>query len=297
MRYIWNHAYLLMVLTALAWSGNGITGRGLNDIIPPIGLAFWRWVVAFPIVMIIAWPHLQKDLPKVRENWPILLVLSVLSITAYNTFLYYGLLTTTAINALLINTSRPVVIVLLSILFFRQGITLKQSFGFLLAFIGTVAIIIKAEISRFISLEFNDGDLWVLAAMVCWALFTVLLRKRPNMHPTSFVAVTIFFGALILFPFYIWETLFIKPTPFVIETIGGVLYLAIFATIVAYLFYNRVVEIAGANKAGQVSYILPIIGSVLAIIILDERFEFYHAIGFSLILFGVYFGSKGEKIN
>jgi len=296
MRFIWNHAYFLMVLTALAWSGNGIVGRGLNDIIPPIGLAFWRWVVAFPIVIIIAWPHLRKDLPKVRENWLILMVLSILSITAYNTLLYYGLLTTTAINALLINTSRPAVIVLLSILFFRQGITYKQSFGFLLAFIGTIAIIIKGEISRFISLEFNEGDLWILVAMFCWALFTVLLKKRPSMHPTSFVAITIFFGALILFPFYIWETLFVKPTPFVLETFGGVLYLAIFATIVAYLFYNRAVEIAGANKAGQVSYILPIIGSILAIFILDEKFEIYHAVGFAFILSGVYFGSKGERV-
>ena len=286
-----------MVLTALAWSGNGITGRGLNDIIPPIGLAFWRWVVAFPIVMIIAWPHLRNDLPKVRKNWLILLVLSILSITAYNTLLYHGLITTTAINALLINTSRPAVIVLLSILFFRQGITFKQSCGFLLAFIGTITIIIEAKISRFISLEFNEGDLWVLAAMFCWALFTVLLRKRPEIHPTSFVAVTIFCGALILFPFYIWETLCVKQTPFVLETIGGVLYLAIFATIAAYLFYNRAVEIAGANKAGQVSYILPIIGSILAMVILDETFEIHHAIGFMLILSGVYFGSKGEKVN
>ena len=297
MKFIWNHAYLLMVLTALAWSGNGITGRGLNEIIPPIGLAFWRWVVAFPIVMIIAWPHLRKDLPTVLENWFILIVLSVLSISVYNTLLYYGLHSTTAINALLINTARPVVIVLLSILFFRQGINLKQSLGFLLASIGTLVIIIKAETSRFVSLDINEGDLWVLLAMVCWALFTVLLKKRPKMHPTSFIAVTIFIGGLILFPFYIWETIYIKPTPFVTETIGGVLYLAIFATIVAYLFYNRAVEIAGANKAGQVSYILPIIGSTLAVIILDEKFELYHAIGFALILYGIYFGSKGKRIS
>jgi drug/metabolite transporter (DMT)-like permease len=297
MKFVWNHAYLLMVLTALAWSGNAITGRGLNDIIPPIGLAFWRWVVAFPILVLIAWPHLQKDLPKIRENWFILIVLSVLSISAYNTFLYYGLLSTTAINSLLINTARPVAIVLLSLLFFGQGITLKQGCGFFLAFIGTTVIIIKADISRLASLDFNAGDIWVLAAMACWALFTVLLKKRPKMHPTSFITITVFIGALILLPFYIWETLFIKPTPFVLETVLGVFYLAIFASIVAYLFYNRAVEIAGANKAGQVSYILPILGSILAIFLLDETFQIYHAIGFMLILLGVYFGSKGEEIN
>ena len=297
MKFVWNHAYLLMVLTALAWSGNAITGRGLNDIIPPIGLAFWRWVVAFPILVLIAWPHLQKDIPKIRENWFVLIVLSVLSISAYNTFLYYGLLSTTAINSLLINTARPVAIVLLSLLFFGQGITLKQGFGFFLAFIGTTVIIIKADISRLASLDFNVGDIWVLAAMGCWALFTVLLKKRPKMHPTSFITITVFIGALILLPFYIWETLFIKPTPFVLETVLGVFYLAIFASIVAYLFYNRAVEIAGANKAGQVSYILPILGSILAIFLLDETFQMYHAIGFMLILLGVYFGSKGEEIT
>ena len=297
MKFVWNHAYLLMVLTALAWSGNAITGRGLNDIIPPIGLAFWRWVVAFPILVLIAWPHLQKDIPKIRENWFILIVLSVLSISAYNTFLYFGLLSTTAINSLLINTARPVAIVLLSLLFFGQGITLKQGCGFFLAFIGTTVIIIKADISRLASLDFNAGDIWVLAAMACWALFTVLLKKRPKMHPTSFITITVFIGALILLPFYIWETLFIKPTPFVLETVLGVFYLAIFASIVAYLFYNRAVEIAGANKAGQVSYILPILGSILAIFLLDETFQMYHAIGFILILLGVYFGSKGEEIN
>ena len=297
MKFVWNHAYLLMVLTALAWSGNAITGRGLNDIIPPIGLAFWRWVVAFPILVLIAWPHLQKDIPKIRENWFVLIVLSVLSISAYNTFLYYGLLSTTAINSLLINTARPVVIVLLSLLFFGQGITLKQGFGFFLAFIGTTVIIIKADISRLASLDFNVGDIWVLAAMGCWALFTVLLKKRPKMHPTSFITITVFIGALILLPFYIWETLSIKPTPFVLETVLGVFYLAIFASIVAYLFYNRAVEIAGANKAGQVSYILPILGSILAIFLLDETFQMYHATGFMLILLGVYFGSKGEEIN
>ena len=297
MKFVWNHAYLLMVLTALAWSGNAITGRGLNDIIPPIGLAFWRWVVAFPILVLIAWPHLQKDIPKIRENWFVLIVLSVLSISAYNTFLYYGLLSTTAINSLLINTARPVAIVLLSLLFFGQGITLKQGFGFFLAFIGTTVIIIKADISRLASLDFNVGDIWVLAAMGCWALFTVLLKKRPKMHPTSFITITVFLGALILLPFYIWETLSIKPTPFVLETVLGVFYLAIFASIVAYLFYNRAVEIAGANKAGQVSYILPILGSILAIFLLDETFQMYHAIGFMLILLGVYFGSKGEEIN
>ena len=294
MQFIWNHAYLLMALTAIAWSGNAITARGLNDIIPPVGLAFWRWVVAAPILLVIAWPHLREDLPKVKENLPFLLVLSALSVAAYNTLLYQGLLSTTAINSFLINTLRPSIIVLLSIIFFRQGITLLQSLGFSLAFIGTITIVVRGDSSRLLNLDFNIGDLWILAATVCWAIYTVLLKKRPKMHATSFLAFTVILGILMLFPFYVWETIFIKPTPLRVETVGGVLYLAVISSIVAYLCYNRAVEIGGANKAGQVSYMLPIVGSGLAILLLGERFEFYHVIGFPLILAGVYFGSKGK---
>jgi drug/metabolite transporter (DMT)-like permease len=293
-KFIWNHAYLLMALTAIAWSGNAITARGLNDIIPPVGLAFWRWVVAAPILLVIAWPHLREDLPKVKENLPFLLVLSALSVAAYNTLLYQGLLSTTAINSFLINTLRPSIIVLLSIIFFRQGITLLQSLGFSLAFIGTITIVVRGDSSRLLNLDFNIGDLWILAATVCWAIYTVLLKKRPKMHATSFLAFTVILGILMLFPFYVWETIFIKPTPLRVETVGGVLYLAVISSIVAYLCYNRAVEIGGANKAGQVSYMLPIVGSGLAILLLGERFEFYHVIGFPLILAGVYFGSKGK---
>jgi drug/metabolite transporter (DMT)-like permease len=293
-KFIWNHAYLLMALTAIAWSGNAITARGLNDIIPPVGLAFWRWVVAAPILLVIAWPHLREDLPKVKENLPFLLVLSALSVAAYNTLLYQGLLSTTAINSFLINTLRPSIIVLLSIIFFRQGITLLQSLGFSLAFIGTITIVVRGDSSRLLNLDFNIGDLWILAATVCWAIYTVLLKKRPKMHATSFLAFTVILGILMLFPFYLWETIFIKPTPLRVETVGGVLYLAVISSIVAYLCYNRAVEIGGANKAGQVSYMLPIVGSGLAILLLGERFEFYHVIGFPLILAGVYFGSKGK---
>jgi drug/metabolite transporter (DMT)-like permease len=294
MKLIWDHAYLLLVLTVFAWSGNGIIAKGLNDIIPPIGMAFWRWVVAAPLLLIISWPHLHKDIPKIKGNWIILMGLSVFSVVGYTTLVYEGLLTTTAINLFLINTSRPTMIVLLSILFFRQGITLIQSMGFGLAFLGTAVIMLEGEPSRLAMLDFNSGDLWILAATFCWAMYTVLIKKRPIMHPTSFLTIIVFFGIVILLPFYVWEIIYVKPTPFRAETIGSILYLAIISSIIAYLLYNRAVEIAGPNKAGQVSYVTPIVGSTLAILVLGEEFMMFHAIGFPLILAGIYFGSKSK---
>ena len=278
MKWMWHHAYLLMVLTAVAWSGNSITARGVNDVIPPIGLAFWRWVVALPILVILAWPYLRKDLPQLKHNWLIIVVLAAFSITIYNTLIYEALLTTTAINSFLINTSRPVIIVLLTILFFRQGITPVQSIGFVLALLGTVTIILRGEPVRLLTLEFNSGDFLILGATIAWALYTVLLPKRPKMHPTSFLAITVFAGTIMLLPLYIWETIYIQPTPFRFEMVWSVLYLAIISSIFAYLCYNRAVELAGPNKAGQVSYMLPIVGSTLAILLLGEKFQFFHAI-------------------
>ena len=294
MKLIWNHAYLLLVLTVFAWSGNGIIAKGLNDIIPPVGMAFWRWVVAAPLLLIISWPHLHKDIPKIKGNCIILMGLSVSSVVGYTTLVYEGLLTTTAINLFLINTSRPTMIVLLSILFLRHGITLIQSMGFGLAFLGTAVIMLEGEPSRLAMLDFNSGDLWILAATFCWAMYTVLINKRPIMHPTSFLTIIVFFGIVILLPFYFWETIYIKSTPFRAETIGSILYLAIISSIIAYLLYNRAVEIAGPNKAGQVSYVTPIVGSTLAILVLGEEFMMFHAIGFPLILAGIYFGSKSK---
>jgi drug/metabolite transporter (DMT)-like permease len=163
-----------------------------------------------------------------------------------------------------------------------------------LAFLGTAVIMLEGEPSRLAMLDFNSGDLWILAATFCWAMYTVLINKRPIMHPTSFLTIIVFFGIVILLPFYVWETIYIKSTPFRAETIGSILYLAIISSIIAYLLYNRAVEIAGPNKAGQVSYVTPIVGSTLAILVLGEEFMMFHAIGFPLILAGIYFGSKSK---
>ena len=294
MKFIWNHTYLLMILTVFAWSGNGIIARGLNDIIPPIGMAFWRFAFAIPLLLLIAYPNIRDDIGKLRGNWTVLSILANLSIVGYTVLVYQGLLSTTAINLFLINTVRPLIIVFLSFLLFRKAIAVVQGLGFFLASLGTLVIIFRGDTANLSSLEFNSGDLWILGATVCWALYTVLLNKRPKIHSASFLVLIVCLGVLTLFPMYVWETIYVRPTPFVIETIWAIIYLTIISSVIAYLFYNRMVEIAGANKAGLISYLTPIVGSTLAILILGEKFEFFHALGFVMILSGIYFGSKSK---
>ena len=295
MKWLSNQGYLLIVITAIAWSGNTIIGRGVVDIIPPIGLSFWRWIAVLPIFLVFAWPHLRKDLPLVRENWKIVVVLALLSISVYNTLIYQGLTMTTAINSFLINTSRPVIIVLFSLIIFRERISVMMGVGLVLAFAGTGVIIVRGDLNVLQTLQFNTGDVWIFVATIAFALYTVIYPKRPNVHPASLLTACVLLGLIFLTPFFIWETITVGYVPLRIETFGGVAYLAIISTAVAYMSYNQAVENIGANKAGLVSYLLPIFGSILAILILDEIFQVFHGIGFALILAGVLVAARAKS--
>lgn len=294
MGLILNRGYVLIAITAAMWSGNAIIGRGVHEVVPPLGLTFWRFVGALPIFLALAWPHLGRDIPTAIRNWPTMIVLSVLSVSIYNSFVYFGLDHTTAINMVLINTARPVVIVLMSLLFFRVAVTGMQALGLVLGLVGTAVIVFRGEFRAVLDLKLNVGDLWVLAATVSWAAYTVFLHKRPKMHPASFLAVTVVIGVAVLFPFYLWETLFVEAVPLAPTTLWSVAYLAIFASGVAYLAYNRAVELLGANRAGLVSYLIPAFGVTLAIPLLGEAFHLFHAVGITLLLLGTYLASRGK---
>jgi len=295
MQWLVNRGYLLMVITALLWSGNAVIGRAVHETIPPIGLSFWRWIVALPVFVVLAWPHVRKDWPLVRHRWPILVLYSILSITVYNTFVYIGLNTTTAINMLLINTGRPVVIVFLSYLFLREKLTLVQGLGFLLALAGTLTILARGDVDVLLGVRFIVGDLWVVLATVGWAFYTVLLPRRPAIHPTNFMLVTIVVGTVILLPFYLWEAFLVRPVPLGPSTYWAVGYLGLIAGAVAFLCFNRMVEVLGPNRAGLTSYLLPIIGTMLAIFFLHEQFHAFHVAGIILILIGVVLASRTRR--
>ena len=295
MKSILNNGYILMVVTAIAWSGNSIIGRGLHDVAPSIGLAFWRWMGTLPIFLILCWPYLKRDWPIILHHWKIVLMLAVLSVTIYNAFIYQGLTTTSAINSFLLNTSRPMIIVLISFILFKDRITPLQGVGFVMAFCGTLTIIARGDLEVLAALNLNKGDFWILSATMAWALYTVLLGNKPKVHATSLLFATVLFGQVLLTPFYIWETVTFKPMPITLETIGGIAYLAVISSVVAYLAYNRTVELLGANKAGLTSYLLPIFGSLFAVILLGESIRLYHVVAFALIIGGVSLAARTKR--
>ena len=279
--------YVLLPLAVLFWSVNFIIGRAVRADVPPVGLAFWRWTGAFLIVIVFAWPHLREDWSALRNHWPIVTLLSALGIGAFNTLIYTGLQWTTAINALLLQSLMPVLIVLFSFLLFRDRVTWVQIAGIGISVMGAFTIIVQGDLEVLRSLSLNQGDLIVFTAVLSYAGYSALLRKRPPIHPLSFLAATFFLGALMNLPFYLWETAAGRPVEINRAMLLAVGYVMLFPSVISYLCYNRGVDLVGANRAGLFIHLLPVFGSIMAVFFLGERFSWYQGVGILFIAAGI----------
>lgn len=279
--------YVLLTLAPLCWAGNIVLARGVIDLIPPISFAFWRWTLAFAIVLPFAWGHIRRHRADVRRSWKTLLLLSLLGISGFNTLLYTAVHSTTAINGALIQTAMPAVIILISLLFYRQKSSVVQLGGVLLTVSGAGLIVLRGSPANLLRLYFAPGDLLVIAAVVLYALYSVLLRERPAMHPLVFLAVTFGLGALGIAPLFLWELFAVGAPTLDWQVVASILYVAIFPSILAYFCWNRGVELIGANRAGLFINLVPLFASALAVILLGESIEWFHFAGMALIFGGV----------
>jgi len=291
---IYNHPYLLLTLAVFFWSGNFIVGRAVRADIPPIALAFWRWAGASVLVVLLALPHLRKDAPLLRARWGILLLLSFLGVASFNTLVYMGLQWTIALNAFLMQSTMPVLIVVMSFLLFRERITGAQTVGVAVSLAGACTIICQGDPRVLLSLSVNRGDLLVFIAVLCYAGYSVLLRKRPPVHPLSFLAVTFVMGWLMLIPFFVWETVAVRPMTLGGTTVAALVYVAVFPSIVSYFCFNRGVDLAGANRAGLFLHLMPVFGSIMALAFLGETLEWFHGAGIAAIALGIFLATRAR---
>ncbi|MEM7620249.1 MAG: DMT family transporter [Pseudomonadota bacterium] len=287
-KYLNDNAYLLLLLTTLFWAGNFVLGRGIAGHIPPIALSWFRWVFAFAILLPFTLPYLRKDWPVIKQNIPILTFLGVLGVGSFNTLAYIGLNDTTAINALILQTSGPALIMIGAFATFGERVSYIQFIGLLIALPGVLIIILKGELTVLSQMSLNTGDIWIFVAMVSWTIYTILLRFRPQIHAFSLASVTFGIGALFVTPFFLGEMLYGHVITFDTTTLLSVAYVAIFPSTLAYIFYNRGVELIGPNQAGAFLYIVPLFGAVLAILLLGETLQTYHLWGFLIIFIGVW---------
>lgn len=290
-----SNAYLLLTLTALFWGGNFVLGRGVHEFFPPIALAWFRWTLAFLIVLPFAWKHVIADWDQIRANWFWLFFFGATGGGSFNTLSYIGLNHTTAVNALIINSSGPVLIAIASFAFFGDRLQPRQLLGICLSLTGVAVVVSQGDVEMLAGLDINKGDIWIFGAMIIWGIYTAFLRKRPIIHWLSFSAATFFVASFVNWPFFAWEALYVRQITPNTWTLLAIAYVSIFPSVIAYIFYNRGVELIGGNRAGIFLHLVPLFGSVLAIVLLGEVLRTSHVIGFALIVTGVLMAARAPK--
>jgi drug/metabolite transporter (DMT)-like permease len=294
-RTFFDRPYLLLSLVSLFWAINIVLGRFIVGTVPPIMLAQIRWGGAALILLPFAIGHMRRDWPAIRAHLGIMIVLSLTGMTLYNTLAYYGLQFTEAINGLLIQSAAPLLIGLISFVLFRDRLSNGQIAGILASLFGVVVIITRGEPDALLHLRFNQGDLWFFAALLFYATYAATLRLRPPIHFMSFLGFTITAGAILQIPATAIEFALghrIDPTPAAFAVLA---YVVIFPSILAYLFFNRGVELIGANRAGPFFHLIPVFGSAIAILFLGERPAIYHGFGYALIVGGIVVAQRARR--
>lgn len=286
--------HILLILATILWGGNFVIGRAVAPDIAPFTLAYFRWIVALLVFLPIAWTALQKEWSKIRANFGIVLLMSFTGVAVFNTLVYIALHHTSAINASLMNSTTPIVIFLLSFLFIREKLTKKQWIGAGISFVGVLFIISRGSLELITTFSFNIGDLIMVVAVLSWGTYSLLVKQFSNRLPgNATFLVSIMLGILMLTPFFIFEWM---TTPNAINwslgTLGAIIYIGIFASIVAFLSWNSGVVRLGASRAGIFLNFIPLFATIFAIIFIGESVQISQIVGALFVISGVYIATK-----
>ena len=280
----------------LLWAGNWVFARSLRFDAPPVALAFWRWLIALIVLVPLAYPYLRAQWRIVTGAWPVLCLLALMATALQHVPVYIGLRDTTATNGALLNSTTPIMILLLSRFIVGERLRFSQITGIAISLAGVVTVVVRGNFAALAALEIHAGDLWILLATLSWAVYTVCLRWRPAaLHPLALLCVIAAVGVCAMLPLYLWEITQGRTVNATAATVCGMVYMGVFATVVAYIFWNRAVQYIGPNQAGAFMYLMLVYTPLLSMIFLGERLEPYHFAGGALILGGIYVTNAGPQ--
>lgn len=287
-----NQPYLLLSLTSLFWAGNIVLARHVGAHVPPVTMTAIRWFGVFLILLPFARPHLKRDWPALRARLPLMLLLSLVGFAFNNAISYWAMQYTEALNALLIQSSGPLFVALWSLVLFGVRLTGAQAAGIAVSLAGVLTIILRGDFAALAGIAFNRGDVMFAASLLSFGLYSALIPRRPKIHQLSFISFTTCCGALMLLPGAAWEFfngIVLKLDALTLATLG---YILVFPSTLAYLFFNRGVALIGPNRAAPFFHLVPVFGSAMAILLLGEKLQLFHLIGYALVLAGVIAASR-----
>jgi drug/metabolite transporter (DMT)-like permease len=279
---------LLLFCAVLFWSGHNVVAKGMIPYVPPLSFTFVRWLLALLIILPFSWSFIRNDWAIAKKYWKRLLLIAVTGISAFNTFLYIALQTTSAVNVGLISSILPVTIAFFSFLILNIKLKKHQFLAMVFCFIGVIVIIFRGDISFLTRLVFVEGDLWMLAAVFCGALYPVLLHEQPDIHGFSLLTILILLGMLVSFPLFLIDIYMGHYIQMNQQVIVGFLYISIFPSLLSYMCWNRGIEMVGANRAGLYLNLVPILTALMAYLFIDESISWYHFAGLIMIISGMF---------
>jgi drug/metabolite transporter (DMT)-like permease len=292
-------AYLMLMLCAFFWSGNFIVGKFATLYeVPPLTLNFFRWLIVWTILIPFTFRDMLKNIKIIKKNFYPILLMSIASISVFNSVVYYSLNFTQVLNGALMISIIPVLIVFISFIFKTEKINFSQIFGLLLSITGVLTIITRLDFAKLINLDLNKGDLWLLVAMLSWAIYSTMLRTHnTGLNYLSFMTVIVSIGLIFLFPQFLYELKNHQVLKFNIPVILITSYVVFFAGIGSYILWNKAVVIVGPNKAGIFLHLMPVFSSFMAIFLLNEKLMHFHIIGATIIIIGIYLSSKKSRLR
>ena len=287
-------AYVLLVLATLFWSGNFIVGKFATLFeIPPLTLNAFRWISVWLILMPFTYNEICKNIPIIKKNWLVISVMGVITISTFNSVVYYALNYTQVINAVLVLAAIPAATIVLSSLMKIERTNIFQLIGLFLSIIGIGSIISNGDLQKIVSLSFNKGDLWMLVCVFTWSLYSTLLKKyKFKISQFSLIQLMVTVGILFLIPQFFYEKSIGLEVSFHKGFFLILFYVVVFPAIAAYYCWQKGIEIIGPNRSTMFIQLMPLFSAVMAIIIFKEKFELYHFIGASFILTGIYLSNR-----
>ena len=287
-------AYLLLTLSTLFWAGNFIVGKFATLFeIPPLSLNVLRWLSVWLILMPFTYREIYKNLTYVKKNWLMISFMGLITISTFNSVVYFSLNYTQVINAVLVLAAIPAATIIFSSFMNIEKTNFFQLIGLFLSIVGIGSIISNGDIQKIISLNFNKGDVWMLVCVITWSLYSTLLKKNKfKFSQFTLIQLMVSAGLLFLIPQLFYEKSIGLEVNFNKAFFIILFYVVVFPAIAAYYCWQKGVEIIGPNRASMFIQLMPLFSAVMAIIIFNEKFELYHFVGATFIVSGIYLSNK-----
>lgn len=287
---------LLLTLAMLCWAGNWVVGRAIADQVPPFALNFWRWTGSIVFSLPVAWPWLRREWRVLLAHWRWVLPMCAIGTTFFQSMIYIGLQTTTALNGALINATVPVFVALIAWPVLGDRLSARQSLGIAISLAGVAVIVTRADWAALRGLRLNPGDLWILAAMPLWSMYTVLIKRwPPGLHRMTFLVAMGVLGSVMMLPFYAGEMAagrWMQVTP---AALGAIAFVAFVASFLAYVFYNTGMAHTSPAAAGLYHHLHPVFTAGLGMLFLGERMGWHHAVGVAAIATGLHLTTGRQR--